>query len=65
MEVLVGLAARSIALRSALFVTMLAVSIPLAYPVGSWLLGLVPSSNLPQNAFWHIVDELVFDMPVK
>ena len=56
---------RMIALRSALFLALLAVSIPLAYPVGSWLLGLLPSLNMPQNTFWHTVDDLVFDMPVK
>jgi hypothetical protein len=56
---------RTIALRSVLFLVMLAVSIPLAYPVGLWLLGLIPPLNVPQNAFWHLVDDLVFDMPVK
>jgi hypothetical protein len=58
-------AIKPIAFRSLLFLAMLAISIPLAYPVGVWLLGLLPPLDVPRNGSWHFVDDFVFDMPVK
>ena len=55
---------RTVSLRTAIFLLMLAASIPLAYPVGVWLLGLLPAFERP-GRFWHIVDDFVFDLPVK
>ena len=44
---------------------MLVLSAPLAYPVGSMVLGLLPPFELPEGLFWHYVDDLVLDMPVN
>lgn len=44
---------------------MLAVSVPLSYPVGIFVLGLLPPFDLPEGQFWRCVDDLVLDMPVK
>lgn len=56
---------RTVSVRTAIFLAMLAASIPLAYPVGVWILGLLPAFEVPPSGFWRIVDDFVFDMPVK
>jgi hypothetical protein len=56
---------RTVSLRTAIFLVMLAVSIPLAYPVGVLFLGLLPAFEVPPSGFWHIVDDYVLDLPVK
>jgi hypothetical protein len=56
---------KTVSLRTAIFLLMLAASIPLAYPVGVWLLSLVPAFERTPSTFWHVVDDFVFDMPVK
>jgi hypothetical protein len=56
---------RTVSLRSAIFLATLAASIPLAFPVGVWLLSLLPAFERTPSAFWHVVDDFVFDMPVK
>ena len=56
---------RTVSLRTAIFLVMLAVSIPLAYPIGVLLLGLIPSFEVPPSGFRHFVDDYVLDLPVK
>jgi hypothetical protein len=54
-------------MRAALFLGITALSIPLAFPVGMAV--LYPLQLLitpwPKGEFWHLVDDLVFDMPLK
>lgn len=59
--------AQSVGVRAALFVGLTALSIPLAFPVGTVV--LYPFQLLfspwPEGEFWHLLDDFVFDMPMK
>lgn len=60
--------AQLVSIRAGLFVGLTALSVPLAFPLGMAV--LVPLSQLapsplPDTAFWHWVDDFVFDLPVK
>jgi hypothetical protein len=56
---------RKVSIRSAIFMAMLAISYPLAYPVGVLVLGLLPPFELPDGQFWLLADDLVLDMPAN
>lgn len=54
---------RHIGIRSAIFIGMLAISVPLAIG-GLFVLELLPF-ELPEGQFWRYLDDLVLDMPVN
>ena len=54
--------------RCALFLLLIVLSVPLSYPVGRAILSpllLLAPSPLPDTAFWHAVDDYLFDLPAK
>ena len=58
---------QSVSIRAALFIGLTALSVPLAFPVGMAVLHPLQRllSPWPDGVFWHLVDDLVFDLPVK
>jgi len=59
--------AKVVGIRSALFVGLTVISVPLAIPVGELvvepLLSSLPIYPLPDSPFWDLIEDLVFDLP--